>query len=280
MPTLLANRCHWLEYDWTDGGNEWSEPWGGVQSQWHMTVLPRIHRFLPAATVLEIAAGHGRWTQFLRRLCKHLVVVDLSPTCIETCRTRFGAAGNIEYHITDGLSLPMVPDQSIDFVFSYDSLVHADMKVMSAYLSEVARVLTPTGAAFMHHSNLGEYAELLTAVSKYQLLGEIAVKFGFLDGYLHWRDPHVSSLWLAEAAASRGLVCIVQELVHWRTQRLMIDCFSTVVRRGSPLARRPVVIRNLDFMNEVRAARTLAALYGPVSEAHTIDLELAGAPRP
>jgi Methyltransferase domain len=127
----------------------------------------------------------------------------------------------------------MVPDQSIDFVFSYDSLVHADTEVLSAYLSEVARVLTPTGAAFLHHSNLSEYAELLTAVSKYQLLGQMAVKLGWLDGYLHWRDPHVSGRWFADAAASRGLVCLVQ--ASYRCRSLTGSAALTPATPSAPL---------------------------------------------
>jgi len=38
---------------------------------------------------LEIAPGHGRWTQFLQRLCQSLVAVDISEKCVEHCKTRF-----------------------------------------------------------------------------------------------------------------------------------------------------------------------------------------------
>ena len=41
--------------------------------------------------------------------------------------------------------LPMVEESSIDFVFSFDSLVHVEAETLAAYLSELARVLKPDG---------------------------------------------------------------------------------------------------------------------------------------
>ena len=54
-------------------------------------------------------------------------------------------------------SLPMVEDQSIDFAFSFDSLVHVESDVLMGYLAELARTLKPEGVAFLHHSNYGSY---------------------------------------------------------------------------------------------------------------------------
>jgi hypothetical protein len=48
----------------------------------------------------------------------------------------------------------MIENGSIDFAFSFDSLVHAESDVMSSYAHELARVLKPGGVAFLHHSNL------------------------------------------------------------------------------------------------------------------------------
>ena len=41
------------------------------------SILPRIARFLPAGSMLEIAPGHGRWTAYLREHCDTLAIVDL-----------------------------------------------------------------------------------------------------------------------------------------------------------------------------------------------------------
>src|SRR4051812_3157212 len=105
-------------WDWSKGGEEWSESWGGTPLLWYGVLLPRIHRFVPAGRILEIAPGFGRWTQYLKDLCEDLVAVDLTERCIEHCRDRFADEGHMEFHVNDGQSLEMVADGSIDFAFS------------------------------------------------------------------------------------------------------------------------------------------------------------------
>jgi hypothetical protein len=70
--------------------------------------------------MLEIAPGHGRWTEFLLD-CKRLILVDLSPSCIDYCRKRSSGHHNISYHVGDGRSLPENCSGEVDFVFSFDS---------------------------------------------------------------------------------------------------------------------------------------------------------------
>jgi hypothetical protein len=45
----------------------------------------------------------------------------------------------------------MVADGSIEFAVSSDSLVHAEADVLESYASKLARVLNPSGVAFIHH---------------------------------------------------------------------------------------------------------------------------------
>lgn len=125
--------------------------------QWYGTLLPRIQAFVPAQTILEIAPGYSRWTHFLKDLCSQLILVELSEKCIISCQQRFANESHIRYYINDGKSLSMIEDNSIDFVFSFNSLVHAEAEVISAYISEISRKLSANGVAFIHHSNLESY---------------------------------------------------------------------------------------------------------------------------
>ena len=113
---------------------------GGSEAQWFGR-FSRIHAFVPTGTILEIAPGYGRWTYYLRERCERLIAVDLSPKCIEACRQKFAAYQHITYHVNDGKSLSMIADGSIDFVFSFDSLVHAEADVIETYLNQLARKL-------------------------------------------------------------------------------------------------------------------------------------------
>lgn len=112
---------------------------------------------LPAGTILEIAPGFGRWTQYLKDLCDELVIVDLSERCIDACRERFAGESNIEYHVNDGRSVDMIGSGTVDLAFSFDSLVHVDTDTLGSYLAGFARVLSPDGVAVIHHSNMGTY---------------------------------------------------------------------------------------------------------------------------
>lgn len=263
MPSVSDNRNQWDgAYRWTERGDEWSAAWGGPPMQWHGTILPRIHGFVPTGRILEIACGYGRWTQFLKEVCRELTVIDLSEECVEACRRRFAGCAHIEYHVNDGKSLQMVADDSVDFVFSFDSLVHADASVLEAYLSQLPRILKAEGAAFVHHSNLGEYGGSLARFSGYPRVEALLKRLGMVEKSLHWRDGGVSAALVERLAAKSGLTCRSQEIVPWGTKHAFIDCLSTIVRNGSSLDRGNRILRNDGFMREATYLRRLARLYG------------------
>ncbi len=262
MPTLDENKRIWSEiYHWKDRGEEWSSAWGGPGFQWSMTVLPRIQRFLPAGTILEIGCGFGRWTSFLLAHCDRIVGIDLAEQCVAACRERFSGESSAQFLVTDGYTLPGVEADSVDFVFSFDSLVHADRAVLDAYLAEIARILRPEGAAFIHHSNLGAYRSALDKIRSVEGLEEELAALGCWETHLHLRDPGPDAVWFAEAAGRHGLRCITQEKVPWGTERLLIDCFSTLVRAESPLAGPCQQVDNRDFPKEIEYARRISEVY-------------------
>nr|WP_246280453.1 class I SAM-dependent methyltransferase [Nocardioides daedukensis] len=119
--------------------------------------------------ILEVAPGHGRFTVEMVDNCRSLTLVDLSPTCLEVCRSRFGDDGQVRYIETDGTSLPGVLDESIDFIWSFDSFVHMERGVIDAYLAEFARVLRPEGRFVIHHAGKREWS--LRAVPLTRKLG-------------------------------------------------------------------------------------------------------------
>lgn len=262
MPTVNDNKKTWDGlYNWSNQGDEWSASWGGPSMQWYGTILPRIHNFLPTQNVLEIACGYGRWTQFLKNLCEKLEIIDLSDECIQACRKRFSKDSNIKYHLNDGKSLEMISDSSIDFVFSFDSLVHADETVMKSYISQLPRILKADGAAFIHHSNLGYYYHRYSGIRKIPKLEGILKKLGILEKTLHGRDFGVNAKLIEGIAKEQGLQCISQEVLSWGTKHAQIDCFSTIVKDTSALARKNRYLRNANFMQEVNNLFNLSKLY-------------------
>ena len=57
MPNTEWNLTTWGKtHDWSQLGEEWSKAWGGSEAQWFYVIYPRIHAFLPAASMLEVAS--------------------------------------------------------------------------------------------------------------------------------------------------------------------------------------------------------------------------------
>jgi SAM-dependent methyltransferase len=264
MPEVDQNLENWSsEWDWSNQGDEWSAWWGGTAALWHGALLPRIHAFVPASRILEIAPGYGRWTQYLKDIGKQLVIVDLTPGCIEHCRRRFASASNIEYHVNDGRSLDMVEDGSIDFAFSFDSLVHAESDVLGAYLDQLSRKLGPDGVGFVHHSNIGAYGPLTKLARRVpgRTVGPL-VRRGALINIVAWRAESVTAESVARQCAEAGLACVSQEKINWESGRYLIDAITVFTRRGSRWDREREVIRNPFFTDE---ARRMARLYAESS---------------
>jgi ubiquinone/menaquinone biosynthesis C-methylase UbiE len=246
-------------WDWSTGGEEWSTWWGGTPSLWYGALLPRIHPFLPAPTVLEIAPGFGRWTQYLKDLAGKLILVDLAEKCIEHCQARFADANNIDYHVNDGRSLAMIPDASVDFVFTWDSLVHADMDIIDDYVVELARILTPNGVAFVHHSNVHMHSRSHAVAMRTpgKLLPKLINRGVLLDVYA-WRAPTVSADRVGDACARSGLNVRSQELFTWEHGPYLTEAISLITPTGSTWARPTRRTRNRTFREE---ARRMAELY-------------------
>ncbi|HEX4473830.1 MAG TPA: class I SAM-dependent methyltransferase [Polyangiaceae bacterium] len=246
MPTIAENRNVWTQYEWSGQGDEWSSVWGGTSFLWWGMLYPRLHGFLPAKSVLEIAPGFGRCTQFLARFSERLVVVDLNQRCIDACRERFRDSPHLEYHVNDGRSLDMVKDGSVDFAFSYDSLVHAEGDVLDDYVSELGKKLAPDGIAFIHHSNLGAFVDPKTGALPFE--------------NAHWRATTMSASRLESRCAATDLACVGQELLTWGGPHLS-DCFSLLTRRGSRWARENTIRENIGFMDEAKSIASMASLY-------------------
>jgi SAM-dependent methyltransferase len=245
MASIKDNLRSWNDtYDWQGQGDEWSEAWGGAEAQWYGTILPRIHAFVPAATILEIAPGFGRWTRYLKRVCTSLVLVDLSERCIEACRRRFTKDSHIIYHVNDGRSLRMIEDLSVDFVFSFDSLVHAEVDVIEAYVRQLARALKPEGVAFLHHSNFGAFADDRLPIPK----------------NTHHRAESVSARTFRACCDRNHLHCVSQEIVNWGSPD-PTDVFSVFAPVRSRWSLPTLVTRNDEFMREAALVRALAPLY-------------------
>lgn len=151
MTTIDWNRKTW------DDPQRWETEWKGGYA-WGSEEVVRldfcrfITPYLPhkrKPVVLEIACGMGRFTALLLEAAESVHAVDLAEHCVNSCNKRF-AGKPFRAELTDGKTLPR---GAYDMVVSYDSLVHADFEVVSAYLKQASEVLKVGGHVSMHHAN-------------------------------------------------------------------------------------------------------------------------------
>jgi SAM-dependent methyltransferase len=247
LPDTTENRLAWSQYRWPAGGDEWSEAWGSTDALWAATIYPRLHAFVPAESVLEIAPGFGRITQYLQRIARRLTIVDVTEKCIEHCRKRFEGASNINYVVNDGVSLPSVADASVDLAVSWDSLVHVERTTIAAYLRELARTLRPGAYALLHHSNLGSARATMTDAELRKIPGG--------------RRASMSAAAMREDAPGFGLRVLTQELIPWNDHGMLTDCLTLLRNEPIRSSLSPQVIEHWDWREELAGARRLSVAY-------------------
>jgi ubiquinone/menaquinone biosynthesis C-methylase UbiE len=151
--------------DWNRYSDHWekhyTKDFAHLGDEWHnrdfedrfFTLF--VERFLGRdTTVIEIGPGGGKWTVRYAPLVKRVIVLDVAESMLQRTRQRCEAAGlsNVEYVLGDGGSFTGIPDDSIDFVFSFDVLVHVALEDTWPYALECARVMKTGGTGVLHHA--------------------------------------------------------------------------------------------------------------------------------
>ncbi len=198
-----------------------------------------------------MAPGYGRIARYLKNYCKKLILVDLSPNCIEECKKKFANDLNIEYHVNDGKLLDMLKDNSIDFVFSFDAMVHVEKDVLESYIIQLGKKMTNNGIGFIQHSNVAMYTHI----------GEIF--FSLRPPFVvrkQWRVKTISAKLFRNYCEKANLDCISQELINWGSNHLN-DTFSTFTPKSSKYSKPLTLIRNYDFMKVTKYIRKISKPY-------------------
>lgn len=228
MLSIEQNIKVWSAYDWNIGeGAEWSLPWGGVEQQWLATIYPRIYSFIPCGNILEIAVGYGRWGHFLNKYCEKYYGVDIVDSCVNTCKKKFPDG---EFFVNDGKSLSMIKSNSIDFCFSYESLLHIEIDDLESYVQEILRVLKPDGIAFINHSNLKD------------------VKKSLIKDNHFWRAKSVSAKEVRKLIEKYNGKVLVQEAIS--SSDILLDAISVFHKSDKIKSGSKSIIQNKNYQNE------------------------------
>ena len=198
------------------------------------------------------------------------IAVDLSPKCVEHCKQRYSIDGHVEFHVNDGRSLSMVSDDSTDFAFSFDSLIHAEENVLEAYLKELSKKLGPGGTGFIHHSNMGAYPARLSLFGYYNRLPSFVrrrllpinrVEDALSINIAGWRATSMTAALFRKHCESAGLRCISQELFSWNKGKCLIDAISVIARDDFSADKKAACLENSEFIKNARTTSRLSQLY-------------------
>jgi ubiquinone/menaquinone biosynthesis C-methylase UbiE len=210
IQNIEANLQTWSdEGNWSEGGENWSQDWGGSENLWNDFIHPRIEGLI-SGDVVEIAVGYGRIVPFLLgEMGKgdKFYGFDINKNCIDECKDRFSFEHRASFYLSSGVSLREIRGP-VGFVFSWDSLVHCDQEIVKSYILDIRRVLKPGAYAFLHHSRFADSDATFNP---------------------HWRDESCSSKEIADFAQAVGFKEVHQEFYAWG-QDALTDCF-TLLRR-------------------------------------------------
>jgi ubiquinone/menaquinone biosynthesis C-methylase UbiE len=156
--TVEQNRLYWNNYDWSELGEEWTSTAKknkGIEPEyWKRSLIDHmlLKYIREGSTILEIGPGAGRWSETLQRLANKLILADISQTCLDICEKRYNNCNNIEYYLIADQGLAYIPDESVDYIWSYDVFVHINPSDIERYIFEIKRILKSGGYTIIHHT--------------------------------------------------------------------------------------------------------------------------------
>jgi len=206
----IEEQRYWNGDVWERSEEKWSGKFGGTDKLWDTYIFNDIKPFL-SGDVLEIGVGQGRMTEKLLQYDINFIGVDLNESCIEYCKNKFSDNKNVLFYTNDGLSLSMIEDNSINFIFSWDSFVHMHKNVVESYLVELNRVLKIRGHAFIHHANFWDGSEH---------------SFKNLAGRANLRPEE-----MVEMCKKNNLEILSQKPIDWSNENFEIFDYITIIKK-------------------------------------------------
>ena len=103
---------------------------------------------------LEIGPGYGRFSRLFLPWRLNFYV-DVLPQCHDKIKTLFKLAQHklIKFYTTDRTACPDIPNNSCNFVFSWDTFPFFTQEHIAEYLRDIHRVILPGGYGFIHYAN-------------------------------------------------------------------------------------------------------------------------------
>lgn len=150
-----------LQRTWSRYAEEWGrrpdlnlgtetlgEEWGGPEFAERIVAEVAAPYLGADVDALELGCGGGKFSAHLRTRARSLTCADISAAMLARAREHVGSEAS--YVHLNGRDFAGVPDASVDFVFSYDVLLHLQPQNVFGYLRDARRILRPGGVFMLH----------------------------------------------------------------------------------------------------------------------------------
>lgn len=119
------------------------------EEDYERLVAPVLNRYAWEThdkTILELGCGAGRMTRSFAKRFSYVQAVDISAEMLSHAKALLPDAANVRWILGNGKDLATIPDEQMDFVFSYIVLQHMpEPSLALRYIEEILRVLKPGG---------------------------------------------------------------------------------------------------------------------------------------
>lgn len=131
----------------------------GYNSILYTVYLTCIRNYLNSeTTALEIGPGRGAWTKtFLSRGCKLVYAVDAAPAAHTHFWEYVGVTDRARYIQSTDLTLSEVPDNSVDYFFSFGVFCHLKPEMCELYVASLARKMRAGSHGFLMIADYDKY---------------------------------------------------------------------------------------------------------------------------
>ena len=114
----------------------------------------------PNTTVLEIGPGRGAWTKtFVTSDCLKVYAVDAADPSHTHFWDYIGPDPRVEYIVVQDFLLTKVPDNSIDYFFSFGVFCHLKPEMCEEYVKSLALKIKKGGQGFLMIADFDKYEE-------------------------------------------------------------------------------------------------------------------------
>mgnify|MGYP006276694077 CR=1 FL=1 len=130
-------------------GLEWGDPEQNPPLKYvrdHLT--PYV---TPQKTIVEIGPGGGRWTRYMLH-ARTIYAVDYHQELLDELKMHLDSR-NIVFIKNNGTDFPNIPNESVDFLFSFGVFVHLDIDLIKPYLQNIKTLLKPGSNVVIQYSD-------------------------------------------------------------------------------------------------------------------------------